>query len=305
MTPWKRPYHLALRQCVKRSFLLWQWLGLHVTMNHYTEPIPDTRRIPDTLWTMRPELSGINMNDAQQLELLTTFAEQFRSEYDALPRQRPPNPHSYYIDNPMFGSVDGEVLYCMVRYVKPKRIYEVGSGQSTYLAAQAILRNRMEDPRYVGELVAIEPYPSPVLRRGFPGLTKVIAKEVQQVPLSDFSQLAENDILFIDSSHVLKIGSDVQREYLDILPRINRGVLCHIHDIFLPSEYPKPWIMREHRFWNEQYLLQAFLAFNNSFEVLWASSYLHLKHPERLEAAFSSYRRTTHWPGSFWIRRVA
>lgn len=120
----------------------------------------------------------------------------------------------------------------------------------------------------------------------------------------EFQKLKENDILFIDSSHVLKTGSDVQYEYLEILPRLNKGVLVHFHDIFLPAEYPQKWILEDHKFWNEQYLLQAFLAFNDSFEILWAGSYMHLNHPDKLEQFFKSYNKNKRWPGSFWVRKI-
>jgi hypothetical protein len=131
----------------------------------------------------------------------------------------------------------------------------------------------------------------------------VLPKKVQEIPLSTFAKLERNDVLFIDSSHVLTIGSDVRYEYLDILPRVKPGVLVHCHDIFLPAEYPKEWVLDDHRFWNEQYLLQAFLTFNNEFEVLWAGSYMHLKHPDLLAAAIPSYRQEKCYPKSFWIRR--
>jgi hypothetical protein len=131
----------------------------------------------------------------------------------------------------------------------------------------------------------------------------IIPEKVQNVPVSKFGELKENDILFIDSSHILRIGSDVRYEYLEILPRLNKGVLVHAHDIFLPSEYPKEWVCKQYRFYTEQYLLQAFLAFNSAFEILWMGSYMHLKHPEKLERAFSSYDRNKVWPGSFWLRK--
>jgi len=145
------------------------------------------------------------------------------------------------------------------------------------------------------ELIAIEPYPNEVLRRGFPGLSRLIPRKVEEVDLSQFDELKQNDILFIDSSHVLRIGNDVQYEYLEVLPRINKGIIIHIHDIFLPMEYPKNWVLKMHRFWSEQYLLQAFLAFNSAFEILWAGSYMHLRHPDQLEKAFSSYNRDAVW----------
>ena len=102
---------------------------------------------------------------------------------------------------------------------------------------------------------------------------------------------------------MLKNGSDVQFEFLEVLPRLAKGVLVHLHDIFLPAEYPRNWVMRDRRFWNEQYLLQAFLAFNSGFEVVWAGSWMHLNHSDRLTHAFPSYDAKSVWPGSFWIRR--
>jgi predicted O-methyltransferase YrrM len=192
----------------------------------------------------------------------------------------------------------------MIRYFKPRRIYEIGSGYSTYLSAQAVRKNVEQDRSYQCELVAIEPYPNEILRGGFLGLCRLIAKQVQDVTLSEFEKLEENDILFIDSSHVLKIASDVQYEYLDILPRLNKGVIVHFHDIFLPKEYPKEWVLQLRIFWTEQYLLQAFLAFNESFEILWAGSYMHFKQAAKLESAFNSYDRNKTLPGSFWMRRT-
>ncbi len=192
----------------------------------------------------------------------------------------------------------------MIRHFKPRKIIEIGSGYSTYLLAQAILKNKKENDGYECELVAVEPYPNDILKAGFPGLFKLIPNKVQDIPLSIFEKFRDNDILFIDSSHVLKIGSDVQYEFLEILPRLKKGVIVHIHDIFLPAEYPKESVLKKYRFFTEQYLLQAFLAFNDSFELLFAASYMHLKHPDKLEASFYSYEREARWPGSFWMRKT-
>jgi len=286
------------------AFSLFQRLGFHITPNHYYSPIPDTRKLKDDLWSKRSELVGVDINESKQLELLSLFGAKFKNEYERFPRGKTAIPYEYYLGSGMFESVDAEILYCMIRNFKPRRIYEIGSGYTTYLSAQAVLQNAKENSSYQCELVAIEPYPNETLRAGFPGLTKLVTKEVQDVPLSEFRKLDEHDILFIDSSHVLKIGSDAQYEYLDILPRLNKGVIIHVHDIFLPAEYLKNWVLQNRWFWNEQYLLQAFLAFNDSFELLWAGSYMHLNHPEKLEAAFRSYNRNTRWPGSFWLRRI-
>jgi hypothetical protein len=116
--------------------------------------------------------------------------------------------------------------------------------------------------------------------------------------------LGADDILFIDSSHVLRIGSDVQYLFLEVLPRLAPGVLVHIHDIFMPAEYPREWVLTHGYFWTEQYLLQAFLTFNTSWEVIWAGSFMQLNHRESLACAFPQAVLDA-MPGSFWIRRKA
>jgi hypothetical protein len=294
-------------------FSLGQKLGYNITPNRYDSPIPDLRELQDDLWFNRSELVGININEEKQLELLSYFESRFKSEYDNFSRNQTTVPYEYYVGNGTFESVDGEVLHCLIRHLKPSKIVEVGSGFSTYLMARTVLMNKEEDDRYTCDLVAIDPYPNPTLKKGFPGLSKLIDQKVQSVPLSEFSQLSENDVLFIDSSHALKTGSDVQYLYLETLPRLMEGVVIHMHDIFLPAEYPKTLLFDYHLFYNGQYLLQAFLTFNDSFEVLWAGNYMHSNHPGALKRAFSSYdsflsrkRKGVPWigPGSFWIRKV-
>ncbi len=285
-----------------RYFSLWETNGFHITPNHFSMPIPDLSKLKDDVW-QPSQLAGVDMNEEQQINLLSTFSSQYKNEYDGFPRERTRSPHQYYVHNIWFDSVDGEILYCMVRHFKPKRIFEIGSGNTTYLSAQAVLKNK-ETGGHQCELIACEPYPNETLKNGFPGLSQLVTTEVQKIPLSEFDKLQDDDILFIDSSHVLKAGSDVQYEFLEVLPRLNKGVVIHIHDIFFPEEYPKDWIMHEHQFCNEQYLLQAFLAFNDSFEVLWGGNYIHLKYPDKLEAAFGSYKKEGKPPRSFWIRKI-
>lgn len=297
-------YNGALRRIIKKSFLIWERLGFHITPNHFYEPIPDTRTLKADLWQKQSELVGIDINKEGQINLLSQFSFKFKEEYENLLRFKTSVPYQYYVKNGEFGSVDGEILYCMIRYFKPKKIFEIGSGNSTYLSAQAVLKNK-EGYGNECELVAFEPYPNKVLKAGFPGLSKLIPSRIQDIALSKFTELKKNDFLFIDSTHTLKIGSDVQYEYLEILPRLNEGVIVHIHDIFLPAEYPKAWVLKDYRFWTEQYLLQAFLSFNSMFEILWGGSYMHLRHPEKLEEAFNSYNRKSVHPGSFWIKKIS
>lgn len=291
----------AARRALDVSFPMWERLGLHITPVNYYEPVPDTRLLGPETWARLTDMVGVDLNPDQQLELLHELTRRFRTEYDALPRQATDQPLEYYVDNKSFESVDGEMLYGMVRRLRPGRMIEIGSGFSTLLAAKALLRNG-EEGAAPCEYVVCDPYAGETIRRGVPGVTRLIPLPVQEVPTEAFEALGENDILFIDSSHVLRIGSDVQYEYLEILPRLRPGVHVHIHDIFLPAEYPEAWVRREHRFWTEQYLLQAFLCYNRAFEVVWAGGYMHLKHPEELSAAFASYGPGRH-PGSFWIRR--
>jgi hypothetical protein len=169
------------------------------------------------------------------------------------------------------------------------------------------LRNRQDDGGEPAQLTSIEPFPTPALREGFPGLSRLIEKRVQDVGLGLFTALEEGDILFIDSTHVLRSGGDVQLEYCEILPRLAPGVIVHIHDISLPKPYPRVYFEKNHYYWNEQYLLQAFLAFNSRFEVIWPGNYMMEKYPERVITVFPEYHQMratfpSSEPASFWMR---
>jgi hypothetical protein len=296
-----------------------QSLGLHVTRNHFYEPVPDTRMLKEDLWSRHSEVVGVEMNLPQQIALLEEAFPKYIRECKFTEDESAVR-HEFHFGNDFFEAVDAEILHSMVRHFKPKRMIEIGSGHSTLVSARAAIMNREINGSSM-ELICVEPYPNEKILTGLPGLARLIRQPIQEVDMSVFRNMDRNDILFIDSSHVAKIGSDVLYEYLEILPRLRPGVLVHIHDIFIPDEYPKQWVLNEHKFWTEQYLLQAFLAFNLSFEVLWASSFMSRTDPERLERAIPSWkdshrrlpRRLRHsptrdgrnvWPVSFWIRRV-
>ncbi|MFX1385146.1 MAG: class I SAM-dependent methyltransferase [Promethearchaeota archaeon] len=308
---------------LKRFFLIGQRLGIHIVPNHYYYPVPDTRYLTKNIFTHQTEHIGIDFKEKEQLQLLKIFETNFKDEYEKFPRNKTKIAFQYYTTNGNFRSVDGEVLYSIIRWFKPAKIIEIGSGYSTYCSAQGILRNQKENENYKCELISIEPYPNITLQKGFPGLSKLIPKKLQELPIKIFKTLNENDILFIDSSHILNMGNDVQYEFLEILPRLNEGVFVHIHDIFLPAEYPPEWTLNLFRFYNEQYLLQSFLTFNENFEVIWGSKFMHLKYPERLMKAFESLKKDKNyldqagfgshpissrwpidWPTSFWIKRI-
>jgi len=270
-------------------FPIWEQHGFHATPVHFYQPIPDTRELPETLWKQPSNLVGINMNDAMQLDLLRNHFTKFREECSNFPAEPPPGQRR------PFRGVDALAAYCMVRHFQPRLIIEVGSGFSSLALGQAAAKNKNS------ALICIDPFPSDFLRKGFPGLQSSIEKKIQDIDLKFFSQLQSGDILFIDSSHTVKIGGDVNYLFLEVLPRLKPGVIVHVHDIFLPFEYRRDWVLDEFRFWNEQYLLQAFLTFNSEFEVLLANYYLSSHHKEHLQAAFPDLPG---WiGGSFWMRR--
>jgi hypothetical protein len=297
-------YDSGLSRLSKALFPTLQRLGIHVVHNDFHGPIPDTRQLPASLWEKRSELVGIDMNEVAQLDFLNRISALYRSEYESFPLERGDDATGYFVNNGYFESVDGEVYYCLIREHKPRCIVEVGAGHSTTLAAKAIAANKVDDPNSVCALTAIDPSPTRLPHAGLGELSELIECDVQQLDPSWFTKLDSGDILFIDSSHVLKIGNDVWFEYLEVIPRLNPGVLVHAHDIFLPAHYRRETVVRDRWFWNEQYLLQAFLSFNEQFEVLWGGSWMHLNHPQALENAFPSYSRRSRWPGSLWFRRV-
>ena len=283
----------------RRHFSRWQAAGFNLAPNHYYSPIPDAGRLPPDFFRRESRLAGLDLREARQLELLAEF-EKYQPEY--LPFSRPPAaPHEFSLGNGCLESCDAEVLHCMIRRLQPRRIIEAGAGYSTLLTAAACEANRLAGGPAC-EFTAIEPFPNHLFAQPIPGLTRLLTLPLEEADPALFASLGENDILFIDSSHVLKAGSDVERLYLEIIPALRPGVVVHVHDIFLPRPYPEHWMREEHIFWNEQQLLQAFLSFNREFEVEWASAYMHLRHRARLEAAFPALTPDS-FPGSFWFRR--
>lgn len=188
----------------------------------------------------------------------------------------------------------------LMRAFRPRNIIEVGSGYSSLLMAD--VNQRFLDGS--ANIVCIEPYPREFLARGIPGLSKVLVQRVQDVPLDSFESLDENDILFIDSSHVGKTGSDVNYLFFEVLPRLRRGVVIHVHDIFLPADYQQDWAITENRSWNEQYLLRALLMYSNRFIPYFGCNYAWLQHRERVIAALNLPSGAGFGGGSFWFRRI-
>jgi hypothetical protein len=274
-------------------------LGLQVVAKTFYSPIPDIRALPESVWSRRGELAGIDFQLSRQLTTLEGLAP-FIREFEA-PRAGPTSGTSYYFDNPSYGPVDAETLYAFVRNGKPSRIVELGSGFSTLVLGQAALENKLQGK---APCVAVyDPFPG-VAGPQTAGIDRFEATRAQDVPLAVFDELGEGDILVVDTTHVVKLGGDVNRIVLDVLPRLAPGVLVHFHDIFLPWEYPRIWLERFGLFWTEQYLVQAFLACNLRFQVVCALHALAREHPDRLAQIYPSWRDDVA-PGAFWIRSHA
>ena len=248
-------------------------------------------------------MTGVNLREEEQVSLLEELSF-YKIEYDAFPEKPTDKPWEFYTGQRTFNCVDAQSLYAMVRKLKPKRMIEIGSGFSTFITAQALRKNEEENPAHSCNFTAIEPYPNPIISAGFPGLTELKKAKAQEVDPAYFSDLQEGDILFIDSTHTLKIGGDVKHEILEILPKLNKGVIVHIHDVFLPYEYPKNWAMTYKWFWAEQYLLHAFLYDNATFDVMWLSYFMHKKHSAKLSAAMQGYDPGEEHMGSCWLRKM-
>lgn len=292
-------------------------LGVSVTPSHFYFPVPQLKSFRNKDWHASRPCSALDFRLEEQADLLQREILPYSAEW-TFPESGEQT-DEFHFNNGFFERVDAEVAYSLVRARKPRRMIEIGSGNTTLALAAAAEKNAAEG--FPCELASIEPYPVPFLKNGLKGLTRLIEKPVQQVPLSMFRSLQANDILFIDSSHVVSVDSDVLYECLQILPELAPGVLIHFHDIFTPLDYPEKFVVTNLCFWGEQYMLEAFLAFNSAFRVVWAGSAMQQFHPEILRNAFpgwqGSFQRMPSelkvfaptldgqnvWPCSFWIQR--
>lgn len=251
-------------------------------IDHYYEPLFNPKHLRYSLRKER-NLPGINFNDDEQLEILNKF--DFNDELLQFPLIKKSNEREYQYNCDAFSSGDGEYLYNMIRHFKPKRIIEIGCGDSTLMAQNGIKKNFLESADNKCEHICIEPYERPWLEEL--GIT-VIREKVEDVGLEIFKSLNKNDILFIDSSHMIRPQGDVLFEYLELLPILNEGVIVHIHDIFTPRDYLDEWFGE--KLWDEQYLLEAFLSNNNNFRIIGATNYLSHKYNELFSSKCPIYK---------------
>jgi predicted O-methyltransferase YrrM len=278
---------------------MFQDAGLNIEICNYYSPIPT---VDDITGSFEYESDGLPYCDpkvfhdrrlARFLEKLSGYAREFNPEvegdFDTAAR--------FFWANPMFSHADAMAYYCMIRLLRPRRIVEIGSGISALIALEALERNGR------GTLTCIEPYPREFLKRAVPRLDRLIVKKAQEMPLAFFNdELGNGDILFIDTTHTVKIGSDCIYLYLKILPYLKPKVMIHAHDIFLPRAFPQDWALIEQLYWTEPYLLYALLLDNPKFRVMYGAQYHMARHHDRLEAMMGGK-----YPAigcSLWFRRV-
>ncbi|MCL1474926.1 class I SAM-dependent methyltransferase [Argonema antarcticum] len=279
-------------------------MGYTLIADHYYQPIPNEQEVLIYQNKERP-LKFINWNLAGQIEFANYLLTKYKSEFN--------NPEimsvcGYNEKVSQIRSGDSEFLYCLIRENRPQKIIEIGSGGSTQVIAAALKQN-FSETKEKAKLISIEPYPWESIQNfqdnyhNFMEFS-LLETPVQNTELSIFETLKSKDILFVDSSHVFKQGSDVEFEFLQIYPILKQGVFVHIHDIFFPFDYPVKWNNKWSRFWNEQYFLELFLQFNNKFEVVTSLSMLAHYQNSVLSENINVYEKNR-IPGSFWMKVVS
>jgi hypothetical protein len=273
--------------------------GLHVVLKTFYSPIPELDELPDGALDRVSPLAGVEFDlDAQLAWLERELAATMR-EFRPPPAGDAPA-GVYALGTASYTQLDATVLYGTIRRLRPRRVIELGSGSSTLVIAQALRANAAEGS--VARLDVYDPYPG-VVTEGLPGLSALHRVRAQDVPVAAFEELRQGDVLFVDTTHTVKLGSDVNFVILDVLPRLAPGVTVHVHDIFLPYEYPRQWLEDFALFWNEQYLLQAFLAGNRDWELLCAVAALTRDRQERF-AALLPEGVPAREGSAFWMRRT-
>jgi hypothetical protein len=297
-----RPYAQrdSLRAIVNQ---LWEPPG------HFYSPIPSVeevkRNAARVFANTSRQIAGVELNEDHQLALLGELERYYPEQPFAEERQ----PRTrYYFENPAYTYFDAIILYCMLRHVRPARVIEVGSGYSS-----CVLLDTNEI--FLGGSISctfIEPYPQllqSLIRDDDVTRISILARNLQDVEPDVFRTLSAGDILFIDSSHVSKTDSDVNRIFFDIMPCLPSGVHIHFHDIFYPFEYPEEWVYQG-RAWNEAYTLRAFLQYNDRFRIQIFNSFLETFHRERIAremplcARFSRHSMVPTSAQSIWLLKL-
>ncbi len=275
--------------------------GYSIRKFDYHEPLPDFSAITQEQAFQRRASTCIEWNLDTQLNLVKRLSA-YSPEIQKLADESP-SPSKFNFLNSFYVEFDAAVYYAILRDIKPSKVIEIGCGYSTQIAAKALAMNNQDGKK--GKIICIEPYPQARLTEANLDI-ELVCERVETLPLSFFDRLSAGDILFIDSTHTVKFGSDVCREVLEILPARPSGVWIHFHDVFFPYDYPPKWLIEERRAWNEQYMLEAFLAYNSRFEVVLANHWLAVDYPQEIAMIWPEvlqWKDPYHRCGSLWIRK--
>jgi hypothetical protein len=275
-------------------------IGVFPILNHYYDP--QFKFTSEEIKSLNiRKLFGINLNIEFQLNFLNRL--KYNDELIALNFQK--NKHNktnkidFNIDNGSFEAGDADFYYQIIRYFKPKKIIEVGSGHSTKLAQIAIYKN-FEETKIKTKFICIEPYENKWLEKLD---VEVLREKIENIDLDWHNELLENDILFIDSSHVIRPNGDILKIYLEIIPQLRSGVIIQIHDIFTPNNYLKSWLIEDVRLWNEQYILEALLTNNHKIEIISSLNFLKNNHFNKLKEC-CPYLTNDKEPGSIYLKII-
>lgn len=297
------PVAEAIATLEQVSPLALQQRGYHFQRCDYYSALNDLEFLADNpdLWHDRPLPAGVAWNLDAQLELVRRLAP-YASELSRVPWDAPAGPPVYHWNNDFWRGLDALVHYGLLRDLKPSRVIEIGCGWSSLLLAQALAANDVAGSELT-PVHQIEPYPRRELLAALPAHWTREETMLQRAALASFEELTAGDVLFYDGSHVARAGSDVNWFFFEILPRLAPGVVVHIHDVYWPADYPDTWIFERGQTWNEQYVLQAFLMYNDTFELLVANSALRATHHEELSRLYDDARDGIGGGGSVWLRR--
>lgn len=269
---------------------------------HFHSPVVDPATVRADVRSGRAAsklgIAGIDLPIAGMAEFWSRYAEFIRRTPFT---EAPDAARRYYYDNPVFSYGDAITLRAMLEAFRPRRVIEIGSGFSSACMLDTADEIGLADL----ELTCIDPDPDRLRRLLRPEDHRhvtIVAHRVQSVPVESFKSLAENDILFIDSTHVLKTGSDVHYELFEILPSLRSGVIVQFHDMHYPFEYPDDWIFNLKFSWNEIYAVRAFLMYNANFPILFWNSFFATAFPDVVGGTIPDFLKNP--GGSLWLRRA-